>query len=176
LIYRERDEEKRRKFQHRIKRISPKNLIYLDETGIDEFLYREYGYAVRGEKVVGKISGKKFNRTNIVAGICQGKWIAPLQYDGSMDSRLFEYWFKNCLLKEAKRGSFIVMDNARFHRKEHLEKLAKSKICKLIFLPPYSPDLNPIEHKWHWLKQHLRKILENFSSLSDAVLDTFKVI
>ena len=92
---------------------------------------------------MGKISGKKFNRINIVAGICQGKWVAPRQYSGSTDSNLFEFWFENCLLAEI-RGKYIVMDNATFHRKTRLTELAETKKCKIIWLPAYSPDLNPI--------------------------------
>ena len=158
----------------RIKRISAKNLIYVDEAGIDQYLFREYARAPLGQKIVGVISGKKFNRTNIVAGICLGKWVAPLQYNGYTDSGLFEYWFENCLLKEIKRGKYIVMDNATFHRKTRLAELAESNKCKVIFLPPYSPDLNPIENKWAWIKQKLREILPD-SSLDHALWSVFQV-
>ena len=150
-------------------------LVYLDETGIDQYLYREYARAPIGQKVMAKISGKKFKRTNILAGICQGEWIAPLQYEGTTDSVLFEYWFENCLLIEVKRGSTIVLDNARFHRKSILPTLAEKKNCKVLFLPPYSPDLNPIEKKWAWLKGKLRDILPHFNSLDDSIKFVFQV-
>ena len=159
----------------RIKRISEKNLIYVDETGIDQCLYRKHARAPRGQKVTGKVSGKKFKRTNIVAGLCLGKWIAPLQYSGSTDSILFEQWFENCLLKEVGRNKFIIMDNASFHRKSHLTALAETKKCKVIFLPPYSPDLNLIENKWAWLKQKLRATLHLSDSLDDALWTAFQV-
>jgi len=74
-----------------LKFIPEKQLIYVDETGIDQCLYREYARAPRGEKVIAKISGRKFKRTNIVAGICQGNWVAPLEYTGTTDSVLFEF-------------------------------------------------------------------------------------
>jgi len=150
-----------------------KKLVYIDETGIDQYLYRAFAYSLRGQKVFGKISGKKYKRTNIVAGICQGKWVAPLQYEGTTDSILFEYWFENCLLKEVKSGSVIVLDNATFHRKSILPDLAKKKNCRVLFLPPYSPDLNPIEKKWAWLKQKLRKILPDFDSFDSALATCF---
>ena len=149
--------------------------MYVDETGIDQCLYREYGRALRGQKVKGVVSGKKFKRTNIVAGICSGRWIAPLQYDGSTDSKLFEYWFENCLLKEIGRGKYIVLDNASFHRKACLTELAAYKRCKVIFLPPYSPDLNPIENRRAWLKQKLREILPDSDSLDHALWSAFQV-
>jgi len=147
----------------------------VDECGVDQFLYREHGYAPRGQKVVGEISGKKFKRVNFCAGICQNSWIAPVQYSGTTDSMFFEWWFEFCLLPALKPGSTIVLDNATFHRKSTLPGLAAAQNCAVIFLPPYSPDLNPIEHKWAWLKRRLRKILRNFNSFDDAAKDCFQV-
>jgi len=153
--------------------IPPEKLIYVDECGIDRYLYREYGYALRGQKVMDYISGKKFKRTNIVAGICQGKWVAPANYNGTTDSVLFEHWFEHCLLEEVKPDSVIVLDNATFHKKSVLPDLARKKNCRVLFLPPYSPDLNPIEKRWAWLKQNLRKILPKFNSFDLALLTCF---
>jgi len=97
-----------------------------------------------------------------------------MQYETSTDAALFEYWFEHCLLKEIGRKKYIVLDNARFHRQRQLSELAECRKCKVIFLPPYSPDLNPIENKWAWLKQKLRDILPDFSSLDDAVSSAFQ--
>jgi transposase len=156
-----------------LKTIPAESLVYVDECGIDRYLYREYAYSPRGEKVVSKISGKKFMRTNIVAGIRQGNWVAPMTYDTVTDSVLFEYWFEHCLLKEIEPNSVIVLDNATFHRKSVIPDLASRKRCKVLFLPPYSPDLNPIEKKWAWLKGRLRKILPDFDSFFVAFLTCF---
>jgi Transposase and inactivated derivatives len=131
-----------------LKTIPEEHLVYVDETGIDQYLHREFAYSPCGEKVYDKISGRKYKRTNILAGICQKNWVAPLQYDGTTDSVLFEYWFEACLLCEVKPGSTIILDNAAFHRKSVLPELAKKKNCHVLFLPPYFPDLNPIEKKW----------------------------
>lgn len=149
--------------------------MYIDECGIDRCLFREYGRAVRGRKIIGTISGKKYKRINIVAGICCGQWIAPLQYDTSTDSVFFEFWFEQCLLKAMKRGQYIILDNATFHRKARLTELAAHKKCKVIFLPPYSPDLNTIEKMWAWLKQRLRATLSNSESFDQAVRNAFQV-
>lgn len=149
--------------------------MYVDETGIDRCLYREYARAPQEQKVVAKISGRKFKRTNIVAGICQGKWVAPLEYTKTTDSILFEFWFENCLLKEVGAGSTIILDNASFHKKSVLASLAKSCNCEVLFLPPYSPDLNPIEKKWAWLKRKLREVLHVFGSFDEAIWNVFQV-
>jgi len=156
-----------------LKTVPPENLVYVDETGIDRYLYREYARAPRGQKILARISGRKFKRTNIVAGICQGKWVAPMEYEGTTDSVLFEFWFEHFLLKEVDKGAFIVLDNATFHKKSVLTDLAQSYNCEVLFLPPYSPDLNPIEKKWAWLKRKLREILYNFDSLDLALQSVF---
>jgi len=156
-----------------LKTISPKRLVYVDESGIDQYLYREYARAPRGQKVVARISGRKFKRTNIVAGICQGQWVAPLEYTGTADSVMFEFWFENCLLKEVNEGTTIILDNATFHKKSVLPNLAKKYNCEVLFLPPYSPDLNPIEKKWAWLKRKLREILFRYESFDEALCALF---
>lgn len=162
-------------FTEIVGKLPPESLVYVDETGIDQCLYREYARSPRGQRVVAKISGKKFKRTNIVAGICLGEWIAPMEYNGMTDSALFEYWFENCLLKVINSGSIIILDNATFHRKAILAKLAKEHHCDVLFLPPYSPDLNPIERKWAWIKKLLRKILGDFDSFDFALRSVFHV-
>ena len=158
-----------------MKSISPESLVYVDETGIDQCLYREYARAPRGEPVIAKISGRKYKRTNIVAGICGGRWVAPLAYSGTTDSQLFETWFEQRLLKETAKNSVIILDNATFHRKSVLPALAKQYNCEVLYLPPYSPDLNPIEKKWAWLKKTLRKTIHNFDSFNLALQAAFQV-
>jgi transposase len=149
--------------------------VYVDESGIDQYLYRPYARAPRGMRVQGKVSGKKYERSSIVAGQCDSKIIAPFQYSGTMDSTLFELWFSTILLPSLDAGSVIVLDNARFHRKATLYELASRNHCQVMFLPAYSPDLNPIEHFWAWLKSRLRKILPQFGSIDDAISDCFKM-
>ena len=112
------------------------------------YLYREYGYALRGQKVFSRISGRKYKRCGIVAAQMNGQILAPLQYSSTMDSTLFEFWFVNQLLPTLEKGCVVVMDNASFHSKTRLLSVAQNAGIILIFLPPYSPELNPIEHFW----------------------------
>ena len=153
----------------------PQNRAYVDECGIDTYLYREYGYAPRSQKVFGRVSGRKYKRCGIVAAKMADKILAPFQYSGTMDSRLFEFWFVNQLLPSLDKGSVIVMDNASFHSKKRLQAAAQNAGCRLVFLPPYSPELNPIENFWGWLKRFLRKILPSCSSFDDALYTAFQL-
>jgi hypothetical protein len=146
-------------------------VVYVDETGIDEYLYRPYGRAAKGVPVLAKISGKKYKRTGIVAAQKDGKILADFQFEGTMCGDLFGFWFAELLLPQLNPGDVIVMDNASFHQKDKLTKLAADANCRILFLPPYSPDLNLIEQFWHWLKERLRRILPNFASFDSALSD-----
>jgi transposase len=146
----------------------------VDETGIDTFIYREYGRSKRGEPVIGSISGRKFKRVGIVAAQMGKAILAPLSYDGVMDSKLFETWFEKCLLTVLPEESVIVMDNASFHRKGRLSCIAEKSGHQLIFLPPYSPELNPIENFWSWLKGYLRNVIPCHNKFDDALCSAFQ--
>jgi len=92
-----------------------------------------------------------------------------------MDSILFETWFVKRLLPALPPKTTIVMDNASFHRKSRLSLLVKDTGHQIIYLPPYSPELNPIENFWSWLKNRLRKILPYFDNFGEALRDCFLV-
>ena len=159
-----------------IKDIPPEKIAYVDECGIDTYLYREYGYAVRGEQVLGRIRGRKYKRCGIAAAKMADRILAPFQYTGTMDSGLFESWFSDQLLPSLDKDTVIVMDNASFHSKKRLFFAAQNAGCRLLFLPPYSPELNPIENFWAWLKRFLRKILPDAASFDDALSAAFQLL
>lgn len=173
--YREQKPEQVAEYLSRIEGIESDKIAYVDETGIDTCLYREYGWSQRGKVLIGTVSGRKFKRTGIVAAQMGKAIIAPLQYDGTMDSELFEMWFETRLLPNLPKSTVIVMDNASFHRKSRLFPLAEQAGVRLVFLPPYSPEYNPIENFWAWLKRHLRKILHLHASFADAIHSAFSV-
>jgi len=158
-----------------IKDIPASKIAYVDETGIDTYLSREYGWCERGKPLIGMVSGRKYKRTGIVAAQLDKTIIEPLQYSGTMDSTLFEAWFETRLLPSLPSNTLIVMDNATFHRKSKLFPMAEKAGMRLLFLPPYSPFLNLIETFWAWLKRHLRKILPHHHTFNDALHYAFKV-
>ena len=134
--YREQEPEKVAAYQEEIKDIPPEKIAYVDECGIDTYLYREYAYAPRGQKIFDQISGRKYKRCGIVAARIADRILAPLQYSGTMDSTFFEFWFSEKLLPSLEKGTVIVMDNASFHSKKRLISVAQNAGYKLIFLPP----------------------------------------
>jgi len=147
--------------------------VYIDESGIDKYIDRPFGRAIIGQIVKGFTSGKRYQRESFIAAKVQSKIIAPFCYKGTCDTELFNYWVEHFLLKEIKPGQVIIMDNATFHKSKRTKDLIESIGCKILFLPPYSPDLNPIEIFWANLKKTIRINLEKFKDLSPAIDKAF---
>jgi transposase len=139
---------------------------------------REYGRSPRGSKVYAEKPGKKYARTNVIGALCNGKHTAITCYRNKTNSAFFEDWFYNDLLRTVPRGGTIIMDNARFHRKKFLKALIKKARRKvtLLFLPPYSPDFNPIEKSWANMKKHLRDSIQRFTNINEAIYNHFLLI
>ena len=147
-------------------------VVYIDETGIDRYLYHPYARAPRGEKVYEKISGRRFERTSIVAGQVDGEFIAPMIYKESMTSDFFVEWFKRQLLPALETPHVIVMDKASFHPKNSLYELCIQDRHFFLPLPPYSPDLNLIEQAWTILKKKVTDLLREVPTIFEC-LDCF---
>jgi isftu1 transposase len=174
-FYKERDELKRSIFLAELKNHDLDKVVYIDESGIDKFISREYAIGSRGKKIIGEISGKRYARESFIAGQIQNKIIAPFCYTGTCDSELFNFWLASFLLPALGRGYTIIMDNAAFHKSENTKTLIEKAGCQLLFLPPYSPDLNPIEKFWANLKAKIRKIISSHSTLADAIDEAFRI-
>lgn len=115
----------------------------------------------------------RYARKNIVAAKRLGGAFAEKLYDGTTTTAVFNDWFENTLIPELKDGDVIIMDNARFHSKTELAKIAARNGTTVIFLPPYSPDLNPIEKLWANIKRYIRNNIHKFSTLEDCILSYF---
>lgn len=164
------------KFKDELSKINPETLVFIDEAGIDKFITREYGLGVIGKRVFGECSGKRYARESFIAGKIGSRVIAPFCYKGTCDAELFNFWLENFLLPSLKPGTTIVLDNASIHKSHKAEVLVKSFKCNFLFLPPYSPDLNPIEKVWANIKSIIRKSISKFKTLADAIDYAFKSI
>jgi len=142
---------------------------------VNTYLQREYARAVRGEIIEDIKRGEKFDRVNVIGALCNGEHFAIECYRQMTDSVFFEKWFEGCLLGEIPKGYTVIMDNARFHRKKELRKLARGKV-RLLFLPPYSPDYNSIEKTWANMKRFLCNNLKDFHSVDSGIYNYFRII
>ena len=145
------------------------NFVFVDESGLNRHYRREMARAKRGTKVCGKISGRKLSKTNVIAGLCNNKHVAVCCYDHSTTAAFFEEWFEWELLSVVPERSIIIMDNAAFHRKNKLYEISARHGFFVIFLPPYSPEFNPIEKSWANLKRWLKDNRLRFPTIDFAV-------
>ena len=143
--------------------------MYLDETSIDSYMYSPRAWSRKGRYIYEKISGRRYRRVGIAAALCGGNIVEPMQYDGTMDGHLFETWFQKLLCPAFAPGKVFIIDNAAFHRQKKLADIAEPFGHQIIFLPPYSPELNPIEHFWAVLKKSLQNAMTYMPSLDDAI-------
>lgn len=167
--YRQRDEAKRAEFVARLETLEPNEVVYVDEAGMDARDTYDYGYSPKGERLHALKSGRREGRVNMIAAYCGKQLMAPFTIEGSCNRTVFELWLEHCLIPTLKPGQTVVVDNASFHKGGRIEGLVTAAGCKLWYLPPYSPDLNKIEQCWSWLKSRIRKQLEHFSTLREAM-------
>ena len=139
-----------------LKHLAP---VYIDETGFDTYFYREYDRLLKDQLIGGEVYGRRYQRISLVVGLTNSELIAPMTYEETMTSDFFEAWFQKFLLPILNTPSVIIMDNARFHRMGKLELLCEEFGHKLLPLPPYSPEYNPIEKTWAYIAKHLKKVL-----------------
>ena len=156
-MYQERDEDQRQDFQVALSQFEDEQRVWIDECGLNQDLARLYGRCARHHRLYDEISGHRVSpRISMIAAYCQGSLCAPFRFDGYTDSHVFNLWLEHCLLPELKPGQVLILDNATFHKSLKTQALIASAHCSLLFLPPYSPDLNKIEPQWATLKQGVR--------------------
>lgn len=143
--------------------------MYVDESGLDTYAHRPWARAEIGEKIYGAISGKRYDRESFIAAKCAEEIIAPFCFKGTCNTELFELWIEEFLIPLLRKGQTVIMDNATFHKSQRTRKMIEEAGCYLLFLPPYSPDLNPIEKFWANLKRIISNTISGFKSLSEAI-------
>lgn len=139
-------------------------------------MIREFGWAPRGEPVLGHRMGKRERKLNLIAALNEQTLKAPFIYEGVMNSDLFNTYLEEFLLPVLTEGQIVIMDNAPFHQSLETRRLIEEKGCQLWFLPAYSPELNPIEQIWAVLKCYVRRFRANFDSLTQTIDFIFQQI
>jgi transposase len=147
-----------------------KSLVFIDESGFEEFHACVYAWSNKGKKVYGDRQGKRGKRENLVAGRRKGNkdLIAPMVFTGSLNAESFEGWLALYLLPSLTRPSILIMDNAPIHRKTAIRLLVEEAGHQILFLPKYSPELNDIEHDFSALKR-ARMYSHSATSLDEII-------
>lgn len=152
---------------------SPKNLVYIDESGIDNTEDYPYGYCRKGKRFHALKSGKKTQRVSMIAALNKEKIVAPMTFEGYCDTEVFNGWFEQFLAPILQPGQTLILNNATFHKSKKTVEFAKSIGVDILYLPPYSPDFNKIEHHWFAIKNRIRKNIPLFQSFRQAVDSAF---
>jgi transposase len=131
--------------------------VFIDETGTNTKMARAYGRCPRGQRLIGKVPFGHQKTTTFTCGLrCDGL-VAPFVLDGAMNRDAFEAYVEKVLAPTLSEGDMVIIDNLSSHKGKTVRSLVEARGAKLVFLPPYSPDLNPIEMAFAKLKALLRK-------------------
>lgn len=134
------------------------NAVFIDETGINCGMTRLYGRAFKGERVVDYVPDVRFKRTSILSSIRPNGEFVPFVYKGSLNGELYRQYITEMLAPTLKIGDVVYSDNLSVHKIDGVRQAIEAQGATLKFLPPYSPDFNPIEQVWSELKADLRKL------------------
>ena len=140
--------------------IDPSKLVFIDETGTATNLTRLRGRAPRGKRLIGRAPFGHWKTTTFVAGLRNDKIIAPLVIDRPMNGEIFLAYVRTCLVPALSPGDTVVMDNLPAHKVAGVREAIEAAGARLLYLPPYSPDFNPIEQMFAKLKSLLRNAAE----------------
>jgi transposase len=137
-------------------RLEPQRLVFLDETGTTTKMTRPRGRCLRGKRLRSKAPFGHWKTQTFVAGLRCDALTAPFVIDAPMDRRIFETYVETQLVPTLEKGDIVIMDNLPAHKSPVAQKAILDRGARVLFLPPYSPDLNPIEMAFSKLKAHLR--------------------
>jgi transposase len=140
--------------------LDPEKLVFVDETWASTNMARKNGRAPRGERLRAGIPHGHWKTTTFVAGLRHSGIIAPLVIDGPINGVWFQTYVDQVLVPTLRPGDIVVMDNLGSHKGAGVRQAIEAVGATLLYLPPYSPDFNPIEKAFSKLKAHLRKAAE----------------
>lgn len=149
--------------------MDPARFVFLDETGASTNMVRRYGRCMGGARLLAATPHGHWKTTTFVAGLRQSGIIAPYVLDGPMTGDVFRAYVEHMLAPDLKPGDVLVLDNLAAHKVAGVTKAVRAAGASLLYLPPYSPDLNPIEQVFAKLKALLRKAA---ARTRDALWDT----
>ena len=147
----------RRRWRQSQAAFDPRRLVFIDETWAKTNMARAHGRCRRGRRLIGRTPHGHWKTSTFVAGLRVDGISAPLVVDRPMNGAIFRAYVEHILAPTLKPGDIVILDNLGSHKSTEVRRLIEAKGARLLFLPPYSPDLNPIEMAFSKLKALLRK-------------------
>jgi len=157
--------------------VDPQSLIFLDECGVNTGMTRLYGRALKEQRVVDTVPDVRFARTSVLSSVRMDGTIVPCVFDDALNGDLFKEYVRVFLVPTLKPGDIVVMDNLSSHKVSGIVETIQSAGAQVKFLPPYSPDFNPIELMWSKMKAILRKLkIRSRLFLDDAIASALDMV
>lgn len=152
-------------------------LVFLDESGVHTTLARRCGRSPQGQRLVDAAPAGQWQSHTLLAAVRLEGVIAPMVLDGPVNGASFAGYIETSLVPELEPGDMVIMDNLPAHKSVRVTQAIEGAGCTLVYLPPYSPDLNPIENLWSKVKASLRKAAaRTFAGLVDAVAEALRAV
>ena len=168
---------KRRWWKRQQCKFDPDRLVFVDETWAKTNMTRLRGRSPIGTRLVEHVPHGHWKTTTFVGAIRASGWISPLVVDGAINGKIFLAWVEQHLAQELKPGDIVIMDNLSSHKVKGVAQAIEAVNAQLLFLPPYSPDLNPIELAFSKFKRLIRsakeRTVDSLWNKCGEVLDQF---
>jgi len=145
-------------------------LVFLDESSINSGMTRLYGRSVSNKRIVDYTPDVRFKRSTILSSVRLNGDMVPLVFEGSLNGELFMEYVSKCLAPTLKEGDIVIMDNLTSHKVKGIVEPILAVGASMVYLPPYSPDLNPIEMMWSKIKAYLRKVKARTNELLENAI------
>lgn len=149
--------EKRTEYLESMQYIDPSDIIVIDESGSDLSQTSDYARSEGGQRAKAPKPHNPGERYSIIGAISITSIVAVMYVDCAIGGDIFAYFIEKMLLPNLKPGQYVVMDNINFHKQDRIKLLIESVGARVVFLPPYSPDLSPIEKMWSKIKHIIKK-------------------
>jgi len=164
-------------WQQEAGRIDPAQLIFVDESGVTTEMTRRYGRALRGARVEEGVPAGRWRTLTVLGAVAVSGWVATMSIEAPTDGDVFRTYLEHVLCPQLKPGQLVVMDNLGAHKVDGVRELIEQTGAALCYLPPYSPDLNPIEKCWAQVKQKLRQLkTRSVTALQEAIPEALSTI
>ena len=155
--------------------LDPHHLIFIDESGLSTKMARLRGWSAKGQRCRAAVPHGHWKTITFVGGLTLTGFIAPMVVDQSMDGEIFLAWCEQMLAPALRPHDIVVMDNLPAHKVAGIRHAIEARGATLLYLPPYSPDFNPIENAFAKLKAHVRKLAaRTVDTLQEAAADALR--
>lgn len=169
--------EKREAWEDITDTIPLEHLVFLDESGVNTNMSRRYARALGGERATDAVPLNKGTSTTILSSVRLDGGTVPMIFDGAVNRERFKEYLRECLAPTLRKGDVVIMDNLPCHKVDGVKGIIEQAGATVLYLPPYSPDLNPIEMMWSKIKSFLRMVkARTLDSLLTAIPLAFSSI